>query len=66
MMYLILTEYTDMCGYVSGKFEPMFTSDLHRVSFALKKENVRVFKIDTITEVKEVEVSYNEITTEME
>ena len=64
-MYLILFEHQGISGTHQGTYEHIFTTDMHRVSKALESKECRVFKVDSLTEVKEIEVTYQEIVKEM-
>jgi len=65
-MYLILYPSNRM---VSGPdkevFDSIYTIDMHRVSKALSEKEVRVFKIDSLTEIKSIDITYQEVTKEM-
>ncbi len=66
-MYLILYPSRGMISISQNNecFDSVFTHDLHRVSEALKINGVRVYKIDSLTEIKSVEVSYTEVPKEL-
>ncbi len=67
-MYLILMpQISQFNAYIDKEnFNPGFTTDIERVMDALKSEGARVFKIDSLTEIKNIKATYEEITTEME
>ena len=66
-MYMILHPTSGMMSCErNGVFQALFTDDLHRVSQALDEKNVRVFKLDSLVEVKDIEITYQEITNETE
>lgn len=59
-MYMIIFPQKGMC--LGNKF----TDDLHRVSESLKDPEVRVYKLDGLTRITQVEITYQEITEETE
>ncbi len=79
-MYLILKKRIDAPAYNSccisvsygpqgereNAFFSFFTDDMKVVSEYLKKPEVKVYKLDRLTEVKEIEVTYLEIIKEIQ
>jgi hypothetical protein len=64
-MYLILFPHQGISSSHTNTFEAIYTKDMHRVSEALKLPNIKVFKLDSLVEIKEIEVTYQEIPKEM-
>ena len=77
-MYLILrlraysqpmTGYTLIVSYpidnIIGDYFSHFTDDIHVVHEALEN-GARVYKLDSLTELKKIEVTYQEVTMETE
>lgn len=64
-MYLILFPNTSMLRTNNNTWEHVFTQDMYRVSQALNQPEVKVFKLDGLTEIKEIEVTFQEIPKEM-
>ncbi len=46
-------------------FESLFTTDMHRVSEALKIDSAQVYSLTGMTRIRDVKVTYEEITQEM-
>ncbi len=65
-MYLILTEEHPYNANKSVEYEPVFTGDLIRVNKALEDQSCFVYKIDGLIRVRAIEISFNEITEEMQ
>lgn len=64
-MYMILFPQKGMCsGNTDGIYQSLFTDDLHRVSGALREPGVSVYKLDGLTRITQVEITYQEITEE--
>lgn len=66
-MYLILSPVTTLSCQVNleGPFTPYFTRDIQRVAQAIENDhNVVVYRIDNMTQIKEIEITYNEIVME--
>lgn len=53
-----------MSGEDLQTFESVYTTDMHRVSEALKLKDVKVFSLSSLTEILEVKVTYEEVTKE--
>ncbi len=65
-MYLILHEEKGMCHSLHTNYQAIYTSDLHGVSESLMRDpSVIIYKLDSLTEIKDVEVSYKEIPKEL-
>ena len=76
MMYVILTpinsNFGSLCvsnsNYVppppSLNYQAYFTVDIDSVAAAIKKPGNKVFRLDTLTEIKDIEVTYKEVTME--
>ena len=47
------------------EFVSNFTTDMRKVAESLKEPGVKVYKLDSLTEVKNIEVTYQEIVKEM-
>lgn len=58
-MYLILYPTKNLVGN-SGYFESRFTTEVNEVSESLMRDGVRVFKMDNLTEIEEIHVTYEE------
>ena len=68
MMYLILTPFRPLVYKPLmnlTEFVSNFTSDMRKVAESLKEPGVKVYKVDSLTEVKDIEVTYQEIVKEM-
>jgi len=61
-MYMVLYPSTPGSGNTEELYNVLYTTDTHNVSKALTKVGVRVFRIDDLTEIKEIEISYKEVT----
>ena len=68
-MYLILFPDTSniMRGSmaVSTEFNSIFTTDMNRVSKALENKDVQVYSLNRMTRIRDVKVTYEEVTQEM-
>lgn len=64
-MYLILYPQNNGINYSADIFQPSCTSDMQKVSEALKKTGVRVYKLDSLTEITGVDITYQEIPKEL-
>lgn len=71
-MYLVL--YPNNNGVSSFReddkpvtsYNPFYTTDIYKVSEALKRDDVIVYKIDSLTRVRAIEMTYQEIVMEMD
>ncbi len=63
MMYMILQMTHSNSGFSSG-YMPIFTDDMYRVSVALETKGTKVYKLDGLTEVTRIDITYQEITKE--
>ena len=67
MIYQILYPSKRMMGDEDPQtFEAAYTTDMHRVSEALKIKDVIVFSLSNLTEIEEIKVTYEEVTKETE
>lgn len=64
-MYLILLLNDDLLHQRTPNecYQSCFTDDIEKVSKCLK-DGAKVYKLDSLTKVKEIEVTYQEITEE--
>lgn len=62
-MYLIL--YPSPRLDTEENYNSIFTTDMHRAYKCLNEKDVRIFKLDTLAEVKNIEVTYQEVVKEM-
>ncbi len=62
-MYLILTQNPgefNKRNIENGVHEPFFTDNINQVAKAVKA-GAKAYKLDSLTEIKEIEVTYQEI-----
>lgn len=61
-MYLIIGQ--QICSYEEKRLDVLATDDMQLLNDALKK-GWKAYKMDSLSEIKDVEVTYKEITMEM-
>lgn len=69
-MYLILYPETSSMMRMntvvnSTEFNSIFTTDMNRVSKALESKDVQVYSLNRMTRIRDVKVTYEEVTQEM-
>jgi len=64
-MYLLIYPSTSCCAE-KGEYKHEITDDMHRVTLCLEKQGTTVYKLDRLTEVTNIEITYDETTKETE
>lgn len=59
-MYLVLVKHVNVFGGSHGDFSSLFYTDIQEVA-RLKKLGAIVYKLDGLEEIKDIEVTYQEI-----
>lgn len=64
-MYLILQpSHSPISGTRHKRYESFFVDDINLVSQQMEEPGTIVYKLDSLTQLKDVEVTYQEITVE--